>query len=306
MKKFATLLFLIIAPIIWVYAEDYNDEDEIIYDYENFGPSPGTESNPLLNVDFYITGVSAFYFYSPVFGNPPSFRHFLGYTAEYADGTVETDSIRLDNTLTTMAHSLTYLPPRYFTYEPEKFVGGGEDFYIDEENKTIVLNQYGNENSYYISSWVDNEETIQRLMAGIRGGEKRTGIVSTTGYPDINDFNVDENWLNDFTPFTSAMGSTGYMSMMKVYDENGQEVMRIFQDYICFIFNAYLKKFNTLTEPDTLRLIDQSLDYTTLGNAYGADETIRTEGYMTLKYHDYTMKYSFWHLNHIYLSKKTD
>ena len=91
---------------------------------------------------------------------------------------------------------------------------------------------------------------------------------------------------------------------MSVYDEKGERAVDLYMRCIVFIVNAYMNEYHTMTQPDIVRVIDWSFDYTPLGQAYGADETVRTEGTMTLGYHDYTLKYSWSALNHIYLTPK--
>lgn len=304
MKRIATLLVLIIAAVTAACAEDNNDEDK----YENFGPTPGTETNPLLNVDFYINGVSAYYFNHPGLGNPPTFPHYLGYTAEYADGTVETDSVRLlfgENPATTFSPSAVFRESDLF-FDAEKFVQGSEEYYIDEENKAIVVNQNGAEFSYNLASWVaNNPERTRMLIEGIRTGEKRSGIRVNNSVPDADDMSYHSDlWIYDYPTFRGCNTSSGYQSIMSVYDENGESVVNLYMTCSVFIVNAYMKEYHTMTQPDIVRVIDWSFDYTPLGQAYGADETVRTEGTMTLGYHDYTLKYSWSALNHIYLTPK--
>ena len=303
MKRIATLLVLIITAVTAACAEDNNDEEK----YENFGPTPGTETNPLLNVDFYINGVSAYYFNHPGLGNPPTFPHYLGYTAEYADGTVETDSVRLfaDNPATMFTPSAVFRESDLF-FDAEKFVPCSEEYYIDEENKAIVVNQNGAEFSYNLASWVaNNPERTRMLIEGIRTGEKRSGIRVNNSVPDADDMSYHSNlWIYDYPTFRFGNTSNGYESIMSVYDENGESVVDLRMTCSVFIVNAYMKEYHTMTQPDVVRLIDWSFDYTPLGQAYGADETVRTEGTMTLGYHDYTLKYSWSALNHIYLTPK--
>lgn len=304
MKRIATLLVLIIAAVTAACAEDNNDEDK----YENFGPTPGTETNPLLNVDFYINGVSAYYFNNPGLGNPPTFRHYLGYTAEYADGTVETDSIRpiLTNYPATLFTPSAVFRESDLFFDAEKFVQGSEEYYIDEENKAIVVNQNGAEFSYNLASWVaNNPERTRMLIEGIRTGEKRSGIRVNNSVPDADDMSYRSYpSFYDYPTFRGGNTSSGYESIMSVYDENGESVVDLRMTCSVFIVNAYMKEYHTMTQPDIVRVIDWSFDYTPLGQAYGADETVRTEGTMTLGYHDYTLKYSWSALNHIYLTPK--
>lgn len=40
-------------------------EEDAGHDYSNFRPTPGTETNPLVNLDFYVCGVSAYRFNNP-------------------------------------------------------------------------------------------------------------------------------------------------------------------------------------------------------------------------------------------------
>lgn len=300
MKKYLPLLVLIITTIAGVRAEQT--------DYENFRPTPGTETNPLLNVDFYTTGVSAFYFYNPGLGNPPSFRHYIGYTAEYADGTIETDSIGVaSNQAVLFSPSTTFYPALVF--HPEKTVYAEEEFYIDEDSKSIVVNLRGLENVWTVNPfWLNDSERFQRLIDGIRSGKKRTEIYRNGSGPDIDDISYSfiAAGIYDLPTFSFFNQPDGFIAETMVYDENGDYVALAQMTTVVFKLFAYMKEFHTVSQPDIVQLIDWFIDYSPLGQAYGADETIKTEGAMTLKYHDYTIKCSQSSLSHIYFTDELE
>lgn len=280
------------ALIAFVYVRAEEDD---IYDYSNFRPTPGTETNPLVNLDFYVCGVSAYRFNNPDLGNPPTFRHFVGYRAEYADGAIETDSVRITNY---PADNGGY-DIQFFGFNHEYLVSPGWDRYIDEETKTIYTNRLGVEGIYRAAPIYDNNpEEVELMLDALRNGKQRKGIGIAGNHPDIDDVSYFFPILYDEPTFVYTAQTRGYFGCLYVYDSTGAERGWIKIENAIHTNLVYMKEFNTMAREDTVKLLDWDISYKPLGNQYGYKESVKIDMHITLSYHDYTVKMQVSTLDH--------